>query len=57
VEQAENIVSGTEDRVEVLGQIVKDNKKIWMEHERYLRHHEKTKPTNHGFRRWRGDTN
>jgi hypothetical protein len=28
VEQAENIVSGTEDRVEVLGQIVKDNKKI-----------------------------
>jgi hypothetical protein len=55
VEQAENRVSGTEDRVEDLDQTVKDHeknaKKIQMEHTRYLRHHEKIKPMKQGYRR------
>jgi hypothetical protein len=54
-------VSGTEDKVEELDQIVKDHgknsKKTKMEHARYLRCHEKTKPMNHGCRRKRGDKN
>jgi hypothetical protein len=58
VEQVENRVSGTEDKVEELDQTVKDHaKNIWMEHARYLGHHEKTKPMNHGYRRRRRDTN
>jgi hypothetical protein len=60
VEQVENRVPGTEEKVEELDQTVKDHekntKKIQMEHARHLGHHEKIKPTNHGCRR-RGDTN
>jgi ParB-like chromosome segregation protein Spo0J len=61
VEKADNRVSGTEDRVDELDQIVKGHekstKKILMEHARNLGHHEKTKPMNHGYRIRRGDTN
>jgi hypothetical protein len=52
VEQVENRVSGTENKVEKFDQMVKDHertlKKIRMEHARYVGHHEKTKPMNHG---------
>jgi hypothetical protein len=35
----------------------KNAKKIWKEHARSLAHHQKTKSTNHGYRRRRRDTN
>jgi uncharacterized coiled-coil protein SlyX len=61
VEHVENRVWKTEYEVEELDQTVteheKNLKKIWMEHERYLRHHEKTKPMNHGYRRMKRGTN
>jgi uncharacterized coiled-coil protein SlyX len=61
VEQAENRVWRTEDRVEEINQIVKDQermaKQIQMKYSWSLGHHEKTKPTNHGCRRKRGDAN
>jgi hypothetical protein len=52
-------ISRTEDRVEELDQIVKDNETTLRKykHARYLGHHEKSKPMNHGCRRSRGDTN
>jgi chromosome segregation ATPase len=58
VEKVVNTISGTEDKVEALDQAVKD-------HERMLRKYEdicdtmkrKSKPTNHGCRRRRGDIN
>jgi hypothetical protein len=61
MEQVENRVSGTKDKVEELDQTVKDHERmlqmLQMEHTRYLEHHEKTKPINHGCRRRRRDTN
>jgi hypothetical protein len=56
VEQVENRVSGTVDKVGELDQTVKD-KKIWMEHKRYPGNHEKIKPMNCGCRRRRENTN
>jgi hypothetical protein len=54
-------VSRTEDRVEELDQTVKDHekntKKIWMDHARYLGHHEKTMHMNQECRRRKRDTN
>jgi hypothetical protein len=51
MKQIENRSSRMEDKVEELGQIVKDYErmllKIGMEHARYLGCHEKTKPKNH----------
>jgi hypothetical protein len=57
MEQAENRISGTEDKVEELDQIGKNHDKMQMGHSRYLGHHEKTKPTNHECIRRREDTN
>jgi hypothetical protein len=60
MDQVENRVSGTEDKVEELYQTVKITKntnKIRMEHMRHLGQHEKTKSTNDGGRRRRGDRN
>jgi hypothetical protein len=60
VEWVENRVPGTEDKEEELYQTVKYHesmlRKKWMEQARHLKQHEKTKPTNHGYRRRRRDT-
>jgi hypothetical protein len=60
VEQVENRVSGTEDKVEKLDQtVIRSQKKCYNEWEnpRHLGHHEKTKTTNHGYRRRRREMN
>jgi DNA-binding protein H-NS len=60
VEQVENRVSGTEDKVEELDQTIKDHEKMLRKYEwnmQHLGHHEKTKPMNHEYRRRRRDTN
>jgi hypothetical protein len=59
MEQAENGVTGMEDKVKELDQSKKDQKtkKIQTEYERPLGHHQKPKPTNYGYRRRKEDTN
>jgi DNA repair ATPase RecN len=61
VEQAEDTVSGTENRVEELDQRVQDHEKMLRKYEWNMQDiwdtHEKIKPRNCGYGRRRGERN